>query len=152
MEDGGSDDETFAALLHDAVEDGGSEYEARIRDALGDRVVQIVLECSDSVVPAGEDKPPWQERKDGYLAQIPSKSAEAIRVTTADKLHNARAILTDLREQGASVFERFTAGRDGTLWYYRAVADALASHPDARPRLVSDLLRTIDIIHESSAN
>ena len=111
----------------------------------------MVVECSDSVVPAAEEKPPWQQRKDGYLATIPGKSAAAIRVTTADKLHNSRAILADLREEGPAVFERFTAGRDGTLWYYGAVAEALASHPDARPRLADELLRTVDVIHELSS-
>ncbi len=47
-------------------------------------------------------------------------------VSCADKRHNARAIFTDLRQIGASVFEHFTAGRDGTLWYYGDVASAFA--------------------------
>ena len=141
MGDGGSIDETSAALLHDAVEDGGEVYVDRIRKALGEEVLQVVLECSDSVVPAGVEKPPWKDRKDAYLASIPHKSASAILVTTADKLHNARAIAADLRDVGPSVFERFSAGRDGTLWYYDAVSEDLARHPDARPRLISELRR-----------
>jgi hypothetical protein len=143
MEDGGSDDETAAALLHDAVEDGGPEYVRWIRDALGEHVVSIVLECSDSVVPPGADKPPWRERKDSYLASIARKAPEAIRVTTADKLHNARAIVADLHDIGPGVFERFNAKREGTLWYYGAVADKLAKHPAARPRLLEELRRAV---------
>ena len=135
MEDGGSDDEVAAAFLHDAVEDAGEEFVARIRDALGDRVVGIVLECSDSVVPAGARKPPWKERKGAYLAQIPRKSPEAIRVSTADKLHNARAIVADGRELGAEVFDRFTPERDETLWYYDEVSRRSPSTP--RPGLDS---------------
>jgi (p)ppGpp synthase/HD superfamily hydrolase len=81
------------ALLHDAVEDGGADFVDRIRALLGEDVLRIVLECSDSVVPKGDDKPLWKERKLTYLAAIPTKSPEAIRVTIADKLHNARAIV-----------------------------------------------------------
>jgi (p)ppGpp synthase/HD superfamily hydrolase len=148
MEDGGSDDETAGALLHDAVEDGGEEYVPRIRDALGDEVLRIVLECSDSVAPRNRPKAPWRERKLAYVGSIPTKSAEGVRVSTADKLHNARAILADLRSLGVTVFDRFHADRDGVLWYYRMVGEALAAHPDARPRLADELLRTVGAIEE----
>jgi len=148
MGEGGSIDEASAALLHDVVEDGGDIYVDRIRDNLGDTVLQVVLECSDSVVPAGVEKPLWKDRKDAYLASIPHKSPSAILVTTADKLHNARAIAADLRDVGPSVFERFSAGRDGTLWYYDAVSDALARHPDARPRFIGELRREIAQMHD----
>jgi (p)ppGpp synthase/HD superfamily hydrolase len=144
LEDGGSDDEALAALLHDAVEDGGQEYIAEIEDTVGGSVASIVVECSDSVVPAGAERPPWEERKRAYVDAIPEKSPGAVRVTTADKLHNARAIVADLREEGPDVFARFNGGRDGTLWYYDAVSEALASHPAARPRLMAELARTVE--------
>ena len=44
-------------------------------------------------------------------------------VSGADKLHNARAIVSDLQRHGPSVFSRFTAGQEGTLWYYRNLAE-----------------------------
>ena len=43
-------------------------------------------------------------------------------VSACDKLHNARAIVSDLRTLGPAVFDRFTGGREGTLWYYRTLA------------------------------
>lgn len=45
-------------------------------------------------------------------------------VSAADKLHNARAILADYRQLGEDRWGRFNGGRSGTLWYYRALADA----------------------------
>jgi hypothetical protein len=48
-----------------------------------------------------------------------------LRVTCADKLDNARAILADHRRIGDVVFERFEAGKDGTLAYYALVLDIL---------------------------
>ena len=46
-----------------------------------------------------------------------------VRVSLADKLHNARAILTDLYCHGEQLWERFNGGKAGSLWYYRSLAD-----------------------------
>ena len=109
LEDGGSEDEAIAALLHDAVEDqGGASTLGRIRQLFGARVAGIVAACSDTdVVP----KPPWRERKEDYIAHLraPELPPGTIRVSLADKLHNARAILFDLRA-GHDVFARFAPG------------------------------------------
>lgn len=122
IEAGGDEDTAIAALLHDAVEDqGGPAMLERIRGRFGSPVANIVQACSDSdVVP----KPPWRERKEAYLEAIPYKSPAALLVSLADKIHNARAILADYKQLQEGVWARFTGGRDGTLWYYRALADA----------------------------
>ena len=123
LEHGGDEDQAIAALLHDAVEDqGGIATGELIRARFGGRVADCVLACSDSTEP---EKEPWKRRKDRYIATLASKSADALLVTSCDKLHNARSILADMEEIGVAVFDRFTAKRDGTLWYYRALADEL---------------------------
>jgi GTP pyrophosphokinase len=123
IEAGGDEDSAIAALLHDAVEDqGGQPTLERIRAVFGNEVAEIVEACTDAdVIP----KPPWRARKEAYIAAIDHKSKRAILVTTADKLHNATAILNDYRELGESVWTRFNGGKEGTLWYYRSLADAL---------------------------
>jgi (p)ppGpp synthase/HD superfamily hydrolase len=40
-----------------------------------------------------------------------------LRVSLADKLHNARSILIDLRADGEAVWQRFNAGRAAQAWY-----------------------------------
>ena len=50
-----------------------------------------------------------------------------LRVSLADKLHNARAILADLRA-GHDVFARFNAPRQDQAWYYDALAAATQSY------------------------
>ena len=146
MEAGGADDEVVAALLHDAVEDGGQELVDPIRDAFGERVLGIVLECSDAVVPKGAQKPGWWERKRAYVDRVATESPGAVLVTTADKLHNARAIEADLRELGDEVFTRFTSGREGALWYQRAITEALEGNRHTPPRLLYELRRTVEEI------
>lgn len=122
IEDGGDEDEAIAALLHDAVEDqGGIERLRAITGRYGERVAHIVLGCTDATE---RPKPPWRERKERYVAHLASACADVLRVSKADKLYNARAILADLRAVGDALFERFRGGKDGTLWYYRAVVDA----------------------------
>jgi len=117
LEDGGSEDEAIAALLHDAIEDqGGEPIRQEIRRRFGDRVVEIVNGCTDT---DETPKPPWLERKKRHLEHLRGASPEVLRVCAADKLHNARSVLSDFRRHGNAIWERFNGRRDGTLWYFR---------------------------------
>jgi len=115
IEWGGDEDMAIAALLHDAVEDqGGLTTLEEIRGFFGDQVASIVDACSDSYeVP----KPPWRERKERYIRRLRGEGHEVLLVSLADKLHNARSILYDVRSTGPSALDRFDGGKDGTLWY-----------------------------------
>jgi (p)ppGpp synthase/HD superfamily hydrolase len=123
LENGGNEDEAIAALLHDAIEDqGGAATREEIRRRFGETVVEIVNGCTDAeVIP----KPPWRLRKEAYIAHMGMASASVRLVSAADKLHNARAILADYRALGEALWQRFNGGKEGTLWYYRALVDAL---------------------------
>jgi (p)ppGpp synthase/HD superfamily hydrolase len=123
LENGGNEDEAIAALLHDSIEDqGGASMREEVRQRFGDKVVEIVDGCTDSDV---FPRPPWRERKEAYIAHISQAPARVRLVSAADKLHNARAILEDYRTVGEALWKRFNGGKEGTLWYYRAVVDAL---------------------------
>ena len=127
MENGATEDEVIAALLHDAVEDhGGRPMLEQIRLRFGETVAATVEGCTDAY---GEPKPAWQPRKEAYIAHLrdPRTSPSVRLVSTADKLHNARAILRDYRRLGERLWSRFSGGREGTLWYYSTVVDALKS-------------------------
>ncbi len=124
-ENGGTEDETVAALLHDAPEDkGGRERLEDIRTRFGDEVAEIVAGCTDTYE---DPKPAWQPRKEAYIAHVAEAPASVRLVSSADKLHNARAILADLRSLGDELWERFTGGKEGTLWYYRVLVKAYAA-------------------------
>ena len=136
IEKGGDEDQAIAAMLHDAVEDGGGRAMLeRIARRFGPRVAEIVEGCSDSV----EIDPTegWIERKRRYLAHLPEVSDGAIlRVALADKVHNARSIVRDYREEGHALWERFTqkTARD-QLWYYDGVlASSSAAGQGRSPR------------------
>jgi (p)ppGpp synthase/HD superfamily hydrolase len=122
-ENGGTEDEVVAALLHDAPEDQGGEATLReIRARFGDEVAEIVEDCTDTYE---DPKPPWRERKGRYLAHLASASDSVRLVSSADKLHNARTVLSDYRLLGEDLWTRFNGKKEGTLWYYRAIVDTL---------------------------
>lgn len=146
LEHGGDEDQAIAALLHDVVEDcapfdGDVPHAEGIRRAFGERVVAMVLACTDASVDdksaeRGAESPDarrerWYARKRAYLAHLADTSEDALLVSACDKLHNARAIRSDLAQLGNVLFGRFNAGRDGTLWYYRALAARFAERGSA---------------------
>ena len=146
---GGTEDEAIAALLHDAVEDqGGTRTAEEIRNRFGDDVTVTVLGCSDSVE---TPKRPWRERKESYIAHVAGSSPSVLLVSAADKLHNARAILSDYRVLGDALWERFKGGKDGTLWYYRSLVDAFRQS-GINPMLIDELDRVITELEALAAD
>ena len=147
LEYGGSEVEAIGALLHDAAEDqGGDAQLAMIRTRFGDAVAEIVSGCTDTVV---LPKPAWRKRKEDYIAHLPTASSSVLVVSLADKLHNSRAILSDFRQVGEELWARFQGGREGTLWYYRALCDAFHSLrsgalADELERVVSELEQEVN--------
>ncbi len=126
LEFGADEDQAIAALLHDVLEDGGPQFGPVIKERFGERVLAIVAGCTDGVPDASGQKADWGERKRAYLEHLAKASDDVLLVSGSDKLHNARAIVSDLLKIGPEVFKRFTAGRDGTLWYYRSLAEIFA--------------------------
>jgi len=121
LEFGGDEDLAIAALLHDVVEDcGGAPMLKEVKRRFGGRVAKIVEGCTDSDV---DPKPPWRERKEAYIQHLRGADAETRLVSAADKLHNARSILSDYRDVGEAIWARFNGGREGTVWYYRALLE-----------------------------
>lgn len=148
LEMGGNEDDAIAALLHDAVEDAGGIGVAMaeaIRAQFGDDVTRIVIANSDTDV---KPKPPWRERKQGYLDSLPGKQRDELMVSLADKLHNARAVLLDYRAIGDEIWERFNEKREGQLWYYDELVKAFTARADdlgpAAAAKLDDFVRTID--------
>ena len=128
LEHGGTEDQAIAALLHDSAEDhGGHDRIDQIRAEFGEAVANIVHACSDSFTESKADKQPWWPRKVAYLRQVASEPLDALLVSAADKLHNARSILGDYRALDDELWTRFNkdAGRVGSLWYYTTLVEIL---------------------------
>jgi len=122
----GDEDQAIGGLLHDVAEDCGGEPRLKeIKKQFGPRVEAIVRGCSDSITARGVEKAPWRERKEAHIKHLASASDDILLVTAADKLHNARAIVTDLDVSGSMVWERFNSAPEDIIWYYESVYAAL---------------------------
>ncbi len=139
LDHGGDEEQAIAALLHDAAEDqGGRERLEDIRDRFGGRVARIVEACTDTM---RQPKPEWTRRKRRYIARLATVPREALLVIAADKLANVRSIAEGFREGGERFWDRFNGKRDGTRWYFRAAADAIARR--GRTRIAGELARAV---------
>jgi (p)ppGpp synthase/HD superfamily hydrolase len=148
LEAGGDEDQAIAGLLHDVVEDqGGLARADDVRARFGDRVADIVLGCSDSTAEDRKDKLPYVERKTAHIAHLREASDDVLLVTAADKLHNARAIHTDLMIDGPGMLTRFNGEPDQILAYYRSILDVLESRGIA-PVLVVPLRHAVEQIEK----
>ncbi|HET6275980.1 MAG TPA: HD domain-containing protein [Candidatus Cybelea sp.] len=145
LERGGDEDEAIAAVLHDAPEDcGGAPILEQIRNRFGDRVAEIVDGCSDSLEVDPLAKEAWRPRKERYHNHVRETSnASVLLVSAADKLHNARAMLSDRQRLGPALWDRFNGGRDGTLWNYEVLLEVYAASTDDRVRAIAAELAPI---------
>lgn len=142
---GGDEDQLIAAVLHDWLEDIPGASVEHLETSFGPRVAAMVRALSDSVE---HPKPPWRERKEGYLAALRAEPAELKLISAADKLHNCASIRRDLALVGEALWGRFTGGREGTLWYYEAVTAALGAgwdHP-----LLRRLQDEVQLLHRDA--
>lgn len=122
----GTEDQIIGGLLHDVLEDGGAQWAGPIRSEFGDGVLQIVEFCTDGIPDASGKKAPWDARKQKYLEHLRQSDGPGLLVSACDKLANVEAIVPDLMEHGESVWDRFTASREQSLWYYGELVNILA--------------------------
>jgi (p)ppGpp synthase/HD superfamily hydrolase len=121
LEDGGSEDEAIAALLHDTLEDHPEKISfSDIAERFGEFVANIVMACTDTPEDfSGGVKPPWKQRKQSYLDHLSEVPQEVLRVAMADKLHNVRDIRNDLSLHGERVWDRFNAEKAEQIWFFK---------------------------------
>ncbi len=143
LEAGGDEDQAIAGLLHDVVEDqGGLPRADEVRARFGDRVADIVLGCSDSTAEDRGGKLPYAERKATHIAHLREASDDVLLVTAADKLHNARAIQTDLLIDGPGMLERFNGEPEQILANHGSILEVLEARGVA-PILVVPLRHAV---------
>lgn len=143
LEAGGSEDEAIAALLHDAVEDQGGEPTRRaIYHHYGTAIGILVDACTE---------PPrqtlsWREHKLAYLQQVQQTPAVE-RIVLADKLHNLRSLVVNLRAEGDQIWATFSGQQDDYLWFYQALLDG---YQHSHSWLVDELRCSLNQLFELS--
>jgi GTP pyrophosphokinase len=117
---GGDETTVAAALLHDAIEDQGTEVREPIRKKLGQPVLDIIEACTESDT---FPRPPWRARKEAYIKQVEMASVPVLLVMVADKLQNSRALLRRLKLQGTMGWGN--PNREEKLWYLQRLVETM---------------------------
>jgi GTP pyrophosphokinase len=148
LEHGGTEDQAIASLLHDTGEDHGGKVRIEaIRAEFGDGVADIVEACSDDLPADRNAKRGWWFRKTDYIDRLRSEPLEAVLVSAADKLHNARAILSDYRRMGEVLWGRFNKESD-QLWYYEALVSAFRKRDLEQRALIDELALVVEQLRQ----
>jgi hypothetical protein len=136
---GATEDEVVAALLHDAPRTAGEVRLGDIRLRFGDAVAEIAAGCTDT---PRTPRPPWQRAQGTPLGPPGGRLGfSCARLRGRTSCTTPASVLSDYRPVGENLWSLFTGGREGTLWYYRAVVDALAAKHDEP--LVEELDRVV---------
>lgn len=117
-----TDDEEMisAALLHDTLEDCRQVTKEQIKEAFGERVLEMVRQES-------EDKSKtWVGRKSTTIRHLKTAPREVQMIALADKLSNIRDIDREYPKVGEEFWNRFRMKSKAAMgWYYIGVKDAL---------------------------
>ena len=148
---GCDEDTVVAGILHDVVEDCVREgwtremLEERIGHKFGGSVLKTVLTVTERRTDDDGIDMSYEDRKNDYLERLALASEDALWVCAADKVHNANAILSDLRRTSfpETVWGRFSVGREGTVRWYARVAERLRAVGFTAP-IVDELAAAAD--------
>lgn len=144
LEAGGTEEEAIAGLLHDSIEDqGGKQTREEIRQLFGEQIVTIIDGCTECDT---HPKPPWQERKNKYLENIRQASPSIQKVSLADKLHNARSLLSDWQQHGDIIWQQFKAGKTSTLWFYQQLLQVYQANGSSA--MVEEFAHIVHNLHQ----
>jgi len=152
IEHGGTEVQAGAALLHDVIEDTDLKDTFLLGALAGPEIAKIVIACTDSFK---EEKLPWRERKEKYIAHLQEMIAEpvtnaAILVALADKVHNAETtanmvLLDELTAEDIFSTGKFNADAKEQKWWYTSLVTEFSKSTVA-PKLVKRLDRAVKVI------
>ncbi len=154
LENGGSESEAIASLLQRAVDRRGAlAHVARIGAEFGDDVAAIIGGSIDvSGVNAGAEARPFYDRTLASIERLRQHAAgdesadfgaSVFLVSAADTLYSARAT-NDKLLAGRDVFAGRKGKKFGTLWAYRALADAYLACDGRHTRFAGALIELVD--------
>lgn len=126
---GAADDVLAAALLHDYVEDVPDPDGRRtIEQAVGTRVLRLVLEVTENKQKDRGERESWDQRKKEQIEHVSEMSDGAVLIKAADLVHNMGSMVFDMDRSvdPSLVWDRFNAPPHRQLWYFRTLLGALS--------------------------
>ncbi|MEO8030434.1 MAG: HD domain-containing protein [Gemmatimonadota bacterium] len=127
-----------AGILYLAVEDVAAierrPLERKIHDKFGSIVMAVISELLEPAAPPLSKERAWEACRREQLARLAVAEPRALDIWAAVEIHHCGTLLADLRRLGAEYFPTISnLNPRQALWWYRALAEALAAH-EAWPR------------------
>jgi (p)ppGpp synthase/HD superfamily hydrolase len=149
------EDSVVAGILHDVVEDCVRDgytrqtLEQRIGEKFGESVLRTVLQVTYRRLDDDGAELSSGQRKEDYLERLAHAEESALWVCAADKIHNARSLLSDLRRtlEPNAVWLRFSGGRAATVKWYRDVYERLIALGFDEP-IMKELKLTVEALEQ----
>ncbi|MFA6253503.1 MAG: HD domain-containing protein [Patescibacteria group bacterium] len=107
----GFGDEVIAAtMVHDVLED--TDYsEKKLRQELGDKVVDIIMSLTEN------KSLEWETRKKKYIEAVKNAGPETKAISIADKIHNLESIIATHKKMGSKIWDKFNRGKEQKMWF-----------------------------------
>ncbi len=141
---GGSQTEALAAFMLGTVgEDRPLVSLDEIGPRFGEEVAALYEECARVL---GVPMSPTGGSQSAYAKTISAASPEARLVCAAHGTASVHVIIDLAQREGDAVWRRFPGGREITLWYYRAIRDALSSAGDVT--FVEELSNAVESLEQ----
>ena len=150
------EDAVIAGLLHDLLEDTCEsldeieEVSRAIEASFGRSVLDAVRAVSEQKIAKDGSKIRWRARKEAYVAHLAEAPELALLVSAADKIHNVATLVLELDEKGPTVWQRFRASAEESIWFYESVRDVIEQRLGATDPLVAELRKQISLLHARS--
>ena len=149
------EDSIVAGILHDVVEDCVREgytqetLDRRIGEKFGESVLQTVLQVTHRKLDDDGAELSSAQRKEDYLERLSDAEESALWICAADKIHNARSLLADLRRtvEPNAVWSRYSGARSATVKWYRDVYERLRSVGFDQP-IMEELRLTVEALEQ----
>jgi len=152
---GASDQLLAAALLHDYLEDvDDPDGPSHIREACGEDVLKLVEAVSENKRREFSARKTWQARKQETVEHLAHMAGDAVRLKTADLLHNLLSLIADIRnaEDPRKVWERFNARKEQQLRHFHSVLDAASRRLGETDPLILALKQSIEDLESLSTS
>jgi (p)ppGpp synthase/HD superfamily hydrolase len=145
LEEGADEDVAIAALLHDVLEDQ-SVNPNEIRELFGERVLQIVVDCTDATK-SDRREISWRERKLQHLERMEMFSHDTLLVIAADKISSLQSLMDDILRFGLGLFRESKQSPSELMWHYTESYKVISRRLDGRAVVVR-LGRLVDEAQE----
>lgn len=146
LEWGGDENQFMAALLHDMIEKCGIIFIKQIKENCGEKVLEMVLECSDLLVEPPSVRTPSRTRKLAYIEKLKTISEEALLISMADTWHNLLSLLENQLDVGEGVGS-FNLDRqerkEMMLWYFDL---AISVYEERKAPKIKELRKLYNLI------